>query len=731
MSDLVEVAPLSETYGRIEYELQLQLNAPSLQINKCYELSNAHVAAQFKTYCKNLNPQNIVDVFVPTSKLQAPSEIASKGVKVDPKKGFEFTVDNFEVDRQAEHIEVVRLQVALGNVLNFQSCTSIEDSDYLNEAPTATNLRPGYHSLRLSADGKFCVFNTAQILPCNLICFAGGENLEQKSDDDTKCDCCQQNEATIWCINDSAKFCADCDRESHTEKFTQKHKRIPITEARAMIEFCPVHKDQRVEYYCPQCNCPVCFQCKMVGSHSKGSAATHELEKIKISYQKAIDASEKEDPIITHRTKIIEQKLADADSKLEQITNNQKEIEEEIQKMAEAAIKRARELAGDKALIVKSVKCELERKKKELDDLAQSIQIQKKTAGPLTFLRSFDRHSMLVGSMQNVNDLPPDLRVNANIAVFGNIDVGTTDNGANRYPDSTAQSPRSRKSTGKRSPERQPYQNFQSTMRYDDFNNRNLEEEEEPSSATFADGDNYQQRDLNMSDIPRTQQTKGSKYPLKRKSDAAKDGPEYTSLIALAQRREQKNKARKPPIPLTFQPFQGTQIITNSQLCTVLYLCFPFKAQPQTHLLFSSVRDGRSIKKMHEMIDGIGITAVLVQKGNYVFGGFAAAKWNKNGQPFGEGSSSFLFSLSQDAFIPYKPRTPDSCQLYATEDSLTFGKYDLILTDDFDRCSAIIENSYGIGFTPGSTEAKTFLAGEPVFRADIVEVWGFFTIEQQ
>jgi hypothetical protein len=121
----------------------------------------------------------------------------------------------------------------------------------------------------------------------------------------------------------------------------------------------------------------------------------------------------------------------------------------------------------------------------------------------------------------------------------------------------------------------------------------------------------------------------------------------------------------------------------------------------------------------------------LIKKGEFVFGGSAAVKWRNDGLPFGDGRSSFLFSLSQDAVIPFKARVNDACHLYATEDTLTFGKYDLILADDFDGCSAVLESSYGIGFRPGSAEAQTFLAGEPGFRADEVEVWGFFTVEQQ
>jgi hypothetical protein len=34
---------------------------------------------------------------------------------------------------------------------------------------------------------------------------------------------------------------------------------------------------------------------------------------------------------------------------------------------------------------------------------------------------------------------------------------------------------------------------------------------------------------------------------------------------------------------------------------------------------------------MHRIIDGVGITAILVQVGSYVFGGFAAVKWVNHG----------------------------------------------------------------------------------------------------
>jgi hypothetical protein len=403
--------------------------------------------------------------------------------------------------------------------------------------------------------------------------------------------------------------------------------------------------------------------------------------------------------------------MEDAHHKLDQIINNGNSVEDTIMRIANAAIRRVRELAGEKTLIIRSTTTELTRKQSELDALARMIACHRSTSGPLSFLRAFDRQSTLVGSMQGALDLPAALVVEPDISVTGNLDIRTGSSGpiykSHGAEPALVASPKPKICSS--------VQHVIGTP---------------PVTAISPTSDLHSnQGEINN----RTLTTVGHKTiqspvkpPLKRRSGA---GPEYTSLVALAQRREQKNRGRG--LELTFQPFQGSNIVSAAAQATALYLIFPFKAHPQTHLLFSTNRDGRSIAKMHQMIDNIGITTVLIKKGDFVFGGFAAVKWRNDGIPFGEGSSSFLFSLSQDAVIPYRARANDACHLYATDDTLTFGKYDVILADNFDGCSAVLENSYGIGFAPGSAEAQTFLAGEPCFAADEVEVWGFFTIEQQ
>jgi hypothetical protein len=402
----------------------------------------------------------------------------------------------------------------------------------------------------------------------------------------------------------------------------------------------------------------------MTGSHSLGEAASHPLVTIRKAYNEALEVAAQEDPIVSRRSALLKEKITAADEALVEILDNLEAVEAEIRRIADTAIAQAKSLAGEKSLIVRSTRTELIRKQAELEAIGTLLVQHKKGSGPLTFLRAFDREVALISTLQGTGDLPADVKIRGDLTVFGGVDVKIGSE------------------VGKAAAQRE--------------------------------------QDLLES---------GLASPISRKRPKDEGGDiEWSSIATLAQRREQRNKARG--IELDFQPFQGSEILSSPEEATKLYRCFPFKAVPQTHLLFSSTTNSRSIRKMHEIIDGIGITAVLIKRGTDIFGGFAAAKWRNDGVPFGEGSSSFLFTLAKDAIIPYRPQATDPVTLYATEDTLTFGKEDLVLAEDFDNCSSSLEHAFGLGFDIESTESLTFLAGEPAFKADLVEVWGFFTIEQ-
>jgi hypothetical protein len=671
----VPVPPLADDFGQVEQLLQIQLKAPKLVVTECYDITNPHLTAQFTIFCKSISPVNTVSVFIPTSQIeQSVQEIATKGLKIDPESGFKFSVGRFDFEADSEEVEVLRFIIALGNTLNHQPSEAV-NCEFMSSSPTSADLKSGYQSLCVGSTSEYVIFDPAQVKGCHLIKFAGGGNLAEVGETVEVCDICQKNQATIWCVNDSAKLCKECDAESHKHNhILAKHRRIPLSDARALMECCPDHPDSRVEYYCRQCQAPICVSCKMTGSHSVGETASHPLIPIGEAYNQAVQANEKEDPIITLRKTAVQEKLINAEKALQEILDNQQAVENEIRRKANAAIQKVRQLAGERALIVRSVQTELQRKQDEMDTIAQSIAVHKKVCGPLAYLRASSRHAVLVSTFRGVSDLPPDVSVRGDLVVNGDLDV------------------------------------IQARDGYFSLVAAN-EESSGPIFETLAQ---------------EVSSTTGSESPIHR---LGLSGLEITSIALVAQRREQANRERG--IELTVQPFQGGRIIAAALEAKTLFLALPFRVQPLTHLLFSSSRDGRSIKKMHELIDGIGITLILVQKGQFRFGGFAASKWNCDGRPFGDASGCFLFSLSQDAIIGYQARSDDPCVLWASNDIISFGRRDLVLSGDFDECSAELENNYGVGWERGSTEAQTFLAGQSKFSADEVEVWGFFTVEQE
>ncbi|KAL0228466.1 hypothetical protein RCL1_004609 [Eukaryota sp. TZLM3-RCL] len=170
-------------------------------------------------------------------------------------------------------------------------------------------------------------------------------------------------------------------------------------------------------------------------------------------------------------------------------------------------------------------------------------------------------------------------------------------------------------------------------------------------------------------------------------------------------------------------PFADSQVIP-SDLAKVLYYNLPFSDQPNTKLLFSTATHHRSITTLHALCDSNGPTIVVLKCGEFIFGGYAGSPWNVNQTRFGT-PKCFLFSLNKDAKIPYHGKEKSSRCLWASPSCIAFGTTDLLLENDFNQCSSLIEGSYGFGLQQGTEECGTFLAGSRVFVPEIVEVWGF------
>ncbi|EAY21482.1 B-box zinc finger family protein [Trichomonas vaginalis G3] len=724
---LPPLPPESEAFRVIQYELQQQLDAVRVRIIEAFDITSITQSQLFAQYCQKINPVNVIHAFIPLSELDQPiSDIAARGVRVNPKRGLKFRADHVVIDKAAKVGEVVHCLVALGNVQNYMDMTAdYETKEFIKTPPTCDNLNQDYNSLCVSADHQYVICNADQIRTLQFIRFTAGELLENAPEINDICDLCQKNKSVVWCSNCNAHLCADCDRQSHEgNRLLQSHQRIPIEEAKPMMETCPFHPGVRVEHFCPTCQLPVCIECKMSGFHSKGPATSHTLIPLKDAYAAAIKAGYNESKVYIRRRHILREKMQDADRRYADVIANAKSLEARIMKIAQEAIASLHEQVAERTLIIQSTKTEIQRKLDEVDAKSNFVKEHLEYSSPLSVIRALTIHDKLINELRPDNDLPRPLAVEGDLALTGVLEV--------KSKQETIM-PMGVRNRDVYFDERNVRNvDFPSTT-FDGMNSSTFDS----TQTTTQQQENSRMKSRNIgntySSTQNQTQTTGTFNTAAFNEVKMDVDPNMKSLIRIitltqmALRHEQKLASKG--IKLNFVPFEGTTILPNDEIARRLYMSLPFKTQPATHLLYSTERDPRTIRAIHDLIDNIGITVVLVKKGGYVFGGFAATKWNCDGQPFGDKSSSFLFSINRDIFIPYRPTIDDPCYLYATKDVLTFGKYDLVLAGDFNMCSAQIEKSYGIGLQPGSKEARLFFLPEKEFAADCVEVWGFFTSE--
>lgn len=680
----------------VQYMLQQNLDAPRLKILEIFDATQISKAQEFNSFCQEIEQKNIIHAFIPlTTLLQPISDIVERGVRVNPRKGLKVTIGHANVDASQKVLEFAHCLVALGVVQNHQVVKSDPNTEkFETSVPTPDVLLEGYNSIKLNEDGDFMIFNQKQIRTLQIIRTTSGESLERKLQFDLTCHLCKQAKADHWCVNCNAALCDACNEKSHSSNAVlNTHTRIPMSRAGCFMETCPFHPQNKVEHWCPQCHLPVCFECKLTGNHSVGACSKHQLMPLTEAYLDAVKRTGKESKYFSHRRRVIAEKLRDADVRLKDIATNQRNLEDRIMEEAKKAIESLREQAGARALKVRSTRDELLRKQMEIERANQFLNTVQELSGPVLFIQAADSYADICQSdFKHDDDIPLDLYVEGDLALGGGLSV---------KPRQLLELPEGVK--------KRDFDVEELNVRNTDYFTRTetISVSEAPTERSY------------------TYTTNGGWI---QRGESKHQKTRQLTLTQMATRKEQKLAHRG--ISLDFSPFEGSLVVTNDIKRRQLYMTFPFKGVPQTQLLFSSERDGRSIPLMHQRIDNVGITCVLVKRGSLAFGGFAAAKWNHDGKPFGENSSSFLFHVTKDAFIPYKPHVEDACALIADYETISFGRYDLVMTNQFNNCSSKLERSYSYGLDMKTNDPETFLAGTHEFKADVVEVWGFFNTDK-
>mmetsp|Transcript_11863 Transcript_11863/g.43376 ORF Transcript_11863/g.43376 Transcript_11863/m.43376 type:complete len:285 (+) Transcript_11863:123-977(+) len=91
------------------------------------------------------------------------------------------------------------------------------------------------------------------------------------------CDACENAKAVVFCFADEANLCASCDSRIHcANKLASSHKRVAIESVTENEQKCDVCQDAKAYFFCRICRCVLCPSCDQ-GAHKKGTlGGTHE-----------------------------------------------------------------------------------------------------------------------------------------------------------------------------------------------------------------------------------------------------------------------------------------------------------------------------------------------------------------------------------------------------------------------------------------------------------------------
>ena len=131
-------------------------------------------------------------------------------------------------------------------------------------------------------------------------------------------------------------------------------------------------------------------------------------------------------------------------------------------------------------------------------------------------------------------------------------------------------------------------------------------------------------------------------------------------------------------------------------------------------LLYRATTDGFEAKSFHAKCDGKENTITIIKtNGNYVFGGYTAAKWTSEGTYYKD-SKAFIFSLRRTGIsCNHKFMVKDTN--YAINALYTFGPIfgkNILITDKSNKYpGSVTELGENYEYPPKIEDAKTFLAG--------------------
>lgn len=430
------IVPKTLEFSKMEYLLQLSLGTVTAVVTRMWGVARPALSQLFQKHVTSKNMPTVYS-FIDVSTLDKGTSLESIiNNNFDlTQEGRKFTTGLFKLGKSgATSYRVLCCKVAIGKTLCCP--TTLKESE--EKVLMAENR---FHSILVPDEGKknfefyrytYEIFNKEYVLPEYIIDFTFKEDLEKN----LQTEMCQNKcstAATIYCENDNAVFCSNCDTTLHSTEYAREHKRVGIHDRPKSFGNCEHHKDQKYQFFCNKCRQLLCIYCKINGSHSTGDAASHELRTISEEFNIAVKNSKEADSSIEKYKGILRGHLKSVRENIDVIKANAQRVESELYKILETALENLHSLAQVKLTKLLADEVELRRRYEEIQWTQSFLRHQHEVLEPQNFLKSWFRHlerkSELIssGSTYNLTPESADLDVTGKIAVTSASILRTTD----------------------------------------------------------------------------------------------------------------------------------------------------------------------------------------------------------------------------------------------------------------------------------------------------------------
>lgn len=257
---------------------------------------------------------------------------------------------------------------------------------------------------------EYVIYNSQQILPCYCV------SCRFKFDNESGMELCVRCSlpATIYCEQDKACFCTDCDQFIHElneelAAILRRHTRVPLRDKMVSFGECKDHS-RNIEFFCYECKQPLCVDCKMEGNHASGDFAKHAIISIAKAYEKAKEDAENEDLMLKKKKAIIQNYITKTQQRImyglavsnREVGSKGSSVEQKIYAHLTEVLAQLAEELEKKVQVLLSDKYELQRQLEEIEHAETFFQEQLNQLNGIDFINLWINHTIFKESLNRV-----------------------------------------------------------------------------------------------------------------------------------------------------------------------------------------------------------------------------------------------------------------------------------------------------------------------------------------